>query len=76
MPISERMASLGLSLYGNKFFRDAYPEDTSKNRLAMWAASYTLHGMYENGEIDNFGSDPTIDALAQIILKLNEERGE
>lgn len=75
MTVTERMAALGGRLYELEVFKRAYPEGTTKERLATEAATFVLYGMYEVGEIDNFGAKPTIDELAETIIKLTEQRG-
>lgn len=75
--VTERMAALGCRLFGEPVFREEYQKDgLPEERIAYEAAKFTLHGMFEAGEIDNFGSNPRIEELQETIIKLTRNQGE
>lgn len=70
--ISERTTFLAYSNYVNPVFRKIATETcTNEFSLAFLAATYALRKQYEDGEISNFGTDPTIDEVAETIIKLS-----
>lgn len=74
--VSERMAVWGCRLFEEPTFKESYAgEGVSESYIAFEAAKFVLYGMFKVGEIDNFGTNPTIEELQGTIIKLTD-RGE
>ncbi len=74
--VSERTVFIACRAFENPEFRTAAigaHNAVTEEMIAFWAAAHTLRVQYEAGEIDNFGADPSIDEVAEVVIKLQEK---
>lgn len=75
--VTEEIAAQGCLLFLDTSFRAEHAgQELSESQFAFEAAKFTLHVLHQSGEIDNFGSDPTIEELQETIIKLTRNQGE
>lgn len=74
--VSERIAELALSLYRSPEFREHLQEidpPLTDMKVANVAARHALKSEYDERLIDNFGREPSITEVSEIVLKLSGE---
>jgi hypothetical protein len=71
-----KVAELALSLYRSPELREHLQEvnpPITDQKLAHLAATHALKSERDEGLIDNFGREPTIDEVSKMVLKLSGE---
>lgn len=74
--VSERIAFLATSLYRDPVFRAHLQEinpSVKEQKIVFWAGVYALRSEYQEGVIDNFGTDPSIDEVCDAVIKISGE---